>query len=66
MKIQKANMTKWWNENWNNHICYYSIIKLSMTFCYIIKYDNTKLFYYIMKKICIIILSSIAYKSKYV
>ena len=66
MEEQKTRPGEIWNNHWNNHICFCSIIKPYMTLHFAIKNGDIGLLKYVIREICIIFQSPVAKKLKYI
>lgn len=65
MSKEKTSLNQVWNDYWNNHIRFCSIMKPYITLYYLIKYDNIGLLKYAIREICIILQTLTTQKPKY-
>lgn len=65
LKKEKASLNEVWNDHWNNHIRFCSIVEPYMTLCYSIKHGDIGLLKHAMREICIILQAPSTRKPKY-
>lgn len=65
MQEERASLGGIWNDHWNNHVRFCSIMEPYMTLCWSIKHGDTGLLKYAMREICIILQAPATRKPKY-